>query len=195
VLAADIVAERTAAEQRLAAAEAEAEQRRATIEEDFAIAMDQRRTAALAELTAEQSRARQEIEEGRAAAAAQARATVAAAEGEAAVIVEDAQRRVQELTALRARIAEQLAGTRVALDRVLGDLGPLPVEQEAAADGHRNGTSGGTVEDASGGATAEPPATQEPQGRPGRGGDGGAHPDGPGRNRPSPQRRGAVRAR
>ena len=129
-----------AAAEKLAAATAEAEQaraqawseseaRRALVEEDFFIAMDQRRKEALTALVAEQESTRRITAEMRASAAAEARSLVEDARRTAAQIVADAQRRVAELVALRGRLAEQLDGTRAVLASTVGDLG-RPVEGE-----------------------------------------------------------------
>jgi hypothetical protein len=111
---------------------AESEARRALVEEDFTIAMNQRRKEALADLTAEQIDTRRQTEELRASAAAEARNTIDEAQVRAKQIVADAERRIVELTGLRNRIVDQLGSTRAVLERSLGDLGPLPEERPAA---------------------------------------------------------------
>ncbi len=127
-----IAAAAAAAEQERAQAWAESEARRATVEEDFTIAMNQRRTEALAALRAEQQSTRERTDELRETAAAQAQALLVEAEARARQIVAEAARRIVELKALRGRIAEQLGGTRATLDRTLADLAPLSEEATPA---------------------------------------------------------------
>jgi hypothetical protein len=140
-LRAEQEAEHRAAAESLAAAAAEAERdrarvwaeseaRRALVEEDFTIAMDQRRSEALGALVAEQESTRRTTTEMRAAAAGEARARVEDARAEAARIVSGAQLRVAELIALRGRLVEQLNGMRSVLAGTIGDLS-RPVEGEA----------------------------------------------------------------
>ncbi len=118
------------AEQARAQAWAESEARRALVEEDFTIAIDQRRKEALTALVAEQESTRRTTAEMRASAAAEARGLVEDARASAAQIVADAQRHVAELVALRGRLVEQLDGTRAVLASTVGDLG-RPVDGEA----------------------------------------------------------------
>ncbi|WP_219417794.1 DivIVA domain-containing protein [Pseudonocardia nigra] len=120
--------EREAAEQERARVWVESEARRAQVEEDFAIAMDQRRAQALAALAEEQEAARRQADETRESAAAQGRSTVAEAEAAARAMLAEAERRVAELDAIRSRIAEQLGETHGVLGRSLTALA-LPPEQ------------------------------------------------------------------
>lgn len=117
------------AEQARAQAWEESEARRALVEEDFAIAMDQRRAEALTALVAEQESTRRTTAEMRASAASEARALVDDARTNAAQVLADAQRRVVELVALRGRLVEQLDGARAVLASTIGDLG-RPVDGE-----------------------------------------------------------------
>ncbi len=119
------------AERRRAAAWAESESRRARVEADFRIAMDQRRKEALAALTAEQLATRASTEELRERSDAQARATIAAAHVRAAEIVADAEAAVVRLRAQRQRMVAQLVGSRSDLDALVASLAPLPGENEA----------------------------------------------------------------
>ena len=140
-----LAAERRDAEQRLAAESAKAEQdrarawaeseaRRATAEEDFVIALDQRRAEALATIAAERQEAHRQVEELREAAAARYREEEAKAKEIGRAVVGDAEKRLSELIELRKRISEQLGDARVVLDRALVTL-TAPREQPAAAAG------------------------------------------------------------
>ncbi len=123
------IAQQTAdAEQARATAWAESEARRAVIEEDFTLAMDQRRRESLTVLTAQRLDARRENEERRESSVTEARRTVADAERQAQSIIGEARRRVRELVALRARLVDQLGGARAVLDRSMASLAPLPEE-------------------------------------------------------------------
>jgi hypothetical protein len=137
---AQAVAARELAEKQRAAAWTESERRRKEIEEDFTIAMNRRRSEALAQLTAERVRLERQVETIRSSTEARSRAemerarTAARAELEQAqltaqAITADANRRVHELVQIRRRILEQLGGTRAALDESLATLDPLPEEQ------------------------------------------------------------------
>ena len=137
---AQLVAAREQAEKQRVASWNESERRRKEIEEDFTIAMNRRRSEALAQLTAERDRLERQIETIRSTTEARARAelerarTAARAELEQAqltaqAITADANRRVHELVQIRRRILEQLGGTRAALDESLATLDPLPEEQ------------------------------------------------------------------
>jgi hypothetical protein len=137
---------------------AEAQARRAEVDEDFTLAMDQRRSEALAAFATQQLEARREIEARREAAAAKAREEVAGAEAQARRLVADAERRVREITALRARVAEQLGGTRAVLDRSLGALAPLPEELGAP------GAAGTGAVDVVGPEAADPEPTRSASG-------------------------------
>ena len=112
------------AERERAQAWAESEARRTVVEEDFAIAMDQRRTEALAEVRAERARTADWVRRTGEETTRQVRAELAAAEQTARRIVAAAQARATELTDLRARIAGQLRGTRAELDDALAALSP-----------------------------------------------------------------------
>ena len=112
------------AERERAQAWAESEARRAVVEEDFAIAMDQRRTEALADVRAERARTADWVRRTGEETTRQVRAELAAAEQTARRIVAAAQARATELTDLRARIAGQLRGTRAELDDALAALSP-----------------------------------------------------------------------
>ena len=136
---ADLVERRAEADREIADARAraeaehaqvfgEAQRRHALEEEDFSLAMEQRRTEALAVLAEQQAAAQREIEEARAAHAVRIREELSRAQAEARRLVDDAQRRVAELTALRERVARQLDGARSALVGVSGSLAPLPGE-------------------------------------------------------------------
>jgi cell division septum initiation protein DivIVA len=116
----------------LARMQAESDARRAEVEEDFTIAMDQRRSEALAALGAERAALQREIDGMRAAHTARIQAEIRRAEEHARAIVADAERRVAELTALRSRITEQLGGTQALLGTALGSLDPIDGEP-----GHR----------------------------------------------------------
>jgi cell division septum initiation protein DivIVA len=137
---AQLVAAREQAEKQRVASWTESERRRKVIEEDFTIAMNRRRSEALAQLTAERDRLERQVETIRSTTEARARAelerarTAARAELEQAqvtaqAITADASRRVHELVQIRRRILEQLGGTRAALDESLATLDPLPEEQ------------------------------------------------------------------
>jgi cell division septum initiation protein DivIVA len=137
---AQLVAAREQAEKQRVASWTESERRRKEIEEDFTIAMNRRRSEALAQLTAERDRLERQVETIRSTTEARARAELerarAAARAEleqaqltAQAITADANRRVHELVQIRRRILEQLGGTRAALDESLATLDPLPEEQ------------------------------------------------------------------
>jgi cell division septum initiation protein DivIVA len=115
-------AETAKAEQDRARAVAEAETQRALVEEDFTLAMEQRRAEAMAALSAERQAARREVEELREAAAARVREEDARAKERGRAIVADAERRLADLVEVRKRISEQLGDARVVLDRALTSL-------------------------------------------------------------------------
>jgi cell division septum initiation protein DivIVA len=127
-----IAAER--AEQERARVWAESEARRATVEDDFRIAMDQRRAESLAELDAERARTGEWVRTTRDEAARAARAEVVAADETARRLVAAAQERVAELADLRGRIAAQLRGAHAELGSTLAALAPaaLPPAVPAA---------------------------------------------------------------
>jgi hypothetical protein len=117
---ADIAARTEAAEDERARLWAASETRRKAVEEDFTIAMEQRRAEALAALAAEQDAAHRDLENLRESAAARARDVIAHAEGRARTMIDEAERRVAELATVRARIAEQLTHTRAMLEETIG---------------------------------------------------------------------------
>ncbi len=137
----DIAEATRAAEAELTRRWTESEQRRALVEEDFTIAMDQRRSEALAGLGAERATAVREIAGLRTTHAERVRQELAWAENERHRIIADAERRVGELSELRGRIADQLAGARSALGRAIGSLEPMAGEAGARANGHAHGYS------------------------------------------------------
>ncbi|MDN5930257.1 MAG: hypothetical protein L0I24_04215 [Pseudonocardia sp.] len=112
--------------------QAESDARRVEVEEDFTIAMDQRRSEALAALGAERAALHREIDGMRESHDARIRTELQRAEEHARAIVADAERRVSTLTALRSRIAEQLGGAQSLLGTALDTLGPVDGEP-----GHR----------------------------------------------------------
>jgi cell division septum initiation protein DivIVA len=146
---AELAARTAAAEEQQARAWAESEARRKLVEDDFTVAMDQRRAESLSVLAAQHAAAIREAEQLREAAAAQAREVIARAEEQARERIAGGQRRVDELVAVRARMAEQLGRTRAMLDDTLDSL-TLPPEQliptartadgvaTALSDGHRS---------------------------------------------------------
>jgi chromosome segregation ATPase len=119
-----------AAERRRTNAWAESEARRAQVEADFRIAMDQRRKEALTALTAEQLATRTATEELRGRADVQARQTVEAARAHAAEIVSEAGAAVVLLRAQRQRMVAQLVGSRSDLDALVASLAPPAEEDE-----------------------------------------------------------------
>jgi DivIVA domain-containing protein len=139
---ADLAARIEAAEDARARAWAESEARRKLVEEDFTIAMDQRRAEALAALAAEREAARRDVEQLRESAARQAREVIARAEEQSRERIAEAERRVSELVNARARVAEQLGRTHSMLEDTLGSLAVPPAElptpgrseQDASAD-------------------------------------------------------------
>jgi cell division septum initiation protein DivIVA len=130
---ADLAARIEAAEEAQARAWADSEARRKLVEEDFTIAMDQRRTESLSALAAKHTAALREAERLREAAAAQARETIARAEEQARERLAEAQRRVDELVTARALMSEQLTRTRAMLDDTLGSLHLAPEQLIPAA--------------------------------------------------------------
>ena len=138
-----VAAERTAARQSMteaaeradrarAHAWADSEARRATVEEDFRIAMDQRRAEALADIDAERARTVAWVQRSRDETTRQCRAELAKAEETARRIVASAQERVGEMADLRGQIALQLRGTQTQLQDVLAALAPAEVPQTVA---------------------------------------------------------------
>lgn len=156
-----LTADRAASEQRIAADAARAEQeqarvwaeseaRRTLVEEDFTIAMDQRRAEALEGLAAERLEAQREIDKLQESAAATARAIVA-----------NVKRQVAELIVLRKRIIEQLDGMRTVLEGSLDVLTPLP-EKPAKGSQHNGATTpNGSTAGAAHTTSTPEPATDE----------------------------------
>ena len=156
---------------------AESESHRAEVEQDFTIAMDQRRTEALAALHAERAATRREIDGLYRDHSERVRAETEQATAHARRIIADAERRVAELVGLRGRVAEQLTGTQAVLGRVLGSLAPLDDETAATAPAvepptvqlHAGTLTGVEPVDAPAPATApapEPAAGEQPNGAP-----------------------------
>ena len=154
-LAAAAAADATA-ERRRTTSWAESEARRAEVEADFRIAMDQRRKEALTALTAEQLATRTATEELRGRADVQARQTVEAARAQAAEIVSEAGAAVVRLRAQRQRMVAQLVGSRSDLDALVGSLAPLDEEDEVLRHASAAGVNGQTPQ-----AVPEAPATAE----------------------------------
>jgi vacuolar-type H+-ATPase subunit H len=115
-----------AADRRRTEAWVESEAKRALVEEDFQIAMDQRRSEALTALREEQDETRHATEEMREAARADAAAITAAAEARADEIVGEAERRVAAAHDLRAALVDELGGSRSRLDAVIESLRDAP---------------------------------------------------------------------
>jgi cell division septum initiation protein DivIVA len=154
------------AEQDRARAWAESEARRATAEEDFVIALDQRRSEALAAIAAERQEAHRQAEELRTAAAARYREEEEKAKAIGRAVVGDAENRLGELIELRKRISEQLGDARVILDRALVTL-TAPREQPAVDPGRSENGVVPAPRDPAAPATA----TAENGSDPGAGGD------------------------
>jgi hypothetical protein len=136
------------------------EARRAQVEADFRIAMDQRRKEALSALTAEQLSTRTATEKLRERADEQARQTIAASRVQAAQIVADAEAAVVRLRAQRQRMVAQLIGSRADLDALIASLAPLPGEDEALQDA-TEAADGGPHTPA--GAATQPAVADAPQ--------------------------------
>lgn len=117
-----LAAERS--QQECAAAWAESERRRATVEKDFAIAMDQRRAEALTAIQRERAQVARWVHDTRDEVARQVRSEITAAEETARHMIAEARGRVAELADVRGRIAAQLRGTQAQLGRALDDLAP-----------------------------------------------------------------------
>lgn len=156
------------AEQERASAWSESEARRAVVEEDFTIAMDQRRSAALSKLTAEYVQGRRDVAQTRESAASAARELIAQAENTARRMVTEAERQVAELMALRRRISQQLDGARSHLDHTLDRLGPLPGEESTRQGQESAGPAGGSSPAQNGvGGGPRPPARDQSRSRAG----------------------------
>lgn len=125
---ADLAARIEAGDEQRARSWAESEARRKLVEEDFTIAMDQRRAESLSALAAKHAAALREAAELREAASAQAREVIARAEEQARERIAEAQLRVDELVTARARMADQLTRTRTMLNDTLSSLA-MPPEQ------------------------------------------------------------------
>ena len=118
-----IAADRERAERERAASWADSESRRKEVEEDFTIAMNRRRSEALARIAEERERLACEVHATRARVAAQARAHLEQARTRAQTVTAEAGRRVHELVELRSRIIEQLGGVHNTLEEVLSRRG------------------------------------------------------------------------
>jgi cell division septum initiation protein DivIVA len=127
-------ADQAAADRQRSTSWAESETRRKLVEEDFTLAMNRRRTDALAALTVEQEQLEHDVQQMRDAATAHAlsemeqaranaRAELERARESALALTAEGQRRARELLLLRNRIVEQLGGTHSALGEALGRLG------------------------------------------------------------------------
>lgn len=125
------------AQDRASALESEAAQRRRQIEEDFEIAMTERRNGVLRELTEMERASRSEAQRGLADAVEDARRRVSDATTEAhqlladaeqrgTAMVDDAHRKVEQLRMLHHMVAEQLLSVRSTLDDAFRELGPAP---------------------------------------------------------------------
>lgn len=123
---ADLAAAATAAARDRAERGAEAERRRAEVEQDFTIAMDQRRSEALTQLHRDREAAHAEVTGMRATATAEARQLVAVARTQTAELLSVARDRLEQLAALRERIVGQLGSAAVELSRVRADLESEP---------------------------------------------------------------------
>jgi hypothetical protein len=106
------------------------------VEDDFRLAMDQRRAEALADLRAERERLAAWVRHSRDETTRQCRAELAAAEETAQRIVAAARRRVEELTVVREQVAAQLHAARAQLHGTIATLSPLhdPPLDTAAPD-------------------------------------------------------------
>ncbi len=153
------------AEHRRADAWAESEARRAQVEADFRIAMDQRRKEALSALTAEQRSTRIATQEMRDRADEQARHAIEAGRAQAAQIVADAEAAVVRLRAQRQRMVAQLVGSRGDLDTLVASLAPLPGEDEALQDAAGTANSS-DMDTPPTGAPTQPAAAGSTAGRP-----------------------------
>jgi cell division septum initiation protein DivIVA len=159
---ADLAARIEAAEDERARAWAESEARRKLVEEDFTIAMDQRRTESLSALAAKHTAAIRDAELLRESAAARAREVITRAELQAREHIAEARRRVDELVTARTRMAEQLGRTRAMLEDTLGSL-TLSPDQLGPAARPASDSLGSPASDG-GGATAMIPDARPPGG-------------------------------
>ena len=167
-----LAAEREAAEQERARAWAESETRRTTAEEDFTLALDQRRAEALATIAAERREAHRQTEELRELAAQRFREEEIRAKEMGRAVVGDAEQRLDELIELRKRISEQLSDARVLLDRTLEKMTATPERAPVGPDGRvvpsqRESAAGGALTDAEAGSAGDADGTDTPaNGRP-----------------------------
>jgi hypothetical protein len=97
----------------------------AEVEHDFRLAMDSRRSEAIALLAGEREKTRRMNEELRAAAAQEAHRTVDDARTRTRQILEEGERQLAVLRAQRQLLIMELSGAHQGLDRILGGLGPL----------------------------------------------------------------------
>ena len=167
-----LAAEREAAEQERARAWAESETRRTTAEEDFTLALDQRRAEALATIAAERREAHRQAEELRELAAQRFREEEIRAKEMGRAVVGDAEQRLDDLIELRKRISEQLSDARVLLDRTLEKMTATPERAPVGPDGRvvpsqRESAAGRALTDAEAGSAGDADGTDTPaNGRP-----------------------------
>jgi cell division septum initiation protein DivIVA len=121
------------AERERAELDAHAEARRGEAEQDFTIALTARRAAAEADFADLEARRRAEAARIIDEATADAGRLVSEADERARRVLAEARERIAELREVRDRITTQLGNTNAALDRALGDLGPLPDEESLQA--------------------------------------------------------------
>jgi cell division septum initiation protein DivIVA len=122
------------AERERAALDAHAEARRGEAEQDFTIALAAKRAAAEADFEDLEARRRAEAARIIDEASADARRLIAEAEEKARRALAEARERIAELRVMRERITAQLGTATAGLDRVLGELGPLPEEESLEAE-------------------------------------------------------------
>lgn len=120
---AELAAAATAAAHDRAQRWADSEGRRREVEQDFAIAMDQRRAEALARLHQDRESAREEAARTREDASTEAQRHLEKTRARAAEMVATAQQEVEELRAVRRRILEQLDSAAAGLTRARAHLG------------------------------------------------------------------------
>jgi hypothetical protein len=166
-----LAAEREAAEQERARAWAESETRRTTAEEDFTLALDQRRAEALTAIAAERREAHRQAEKLRELAAQRFREEEIRAKEMGRAVVGDAEQRLDELIELRKRISEQLSDARVLLDRTLEKMTATPERAPAGPDGRavptQRESAAGALTDAEAGSAGDADGTGSPaNGRP-----------------------------
>ena len=167
-----LAAEREAAEQERTRAWAESETRRTTAEEDFTLALDQRRAEALAAIAVERREAHRQAEELRELAAQRFREEEIRAREMGRAVVGNAEQRLDELIELRKRISEQLSDARVLLDRTLEKMTATPERAPVGSDGRglpsqRESAASGALTDAEAGSAGDADGTDTPaNGRP-----------------------------